>query len=98
MPSVAYANHVNTGVAGLGAASQGKPSSGATSGPGSFRADREYVAFRDAVRSFVAREVLPAQAQWQADRYAGREVWRKAGELGMLLPDVPQEYGGGGGT
>jgi acyl-CoA dehydrogenase len=65
---------------------------------GSFRADPEYLAFRDAVRSFVAREVLPGQAQWQADRHAGRAVWRKAGELGMLLPDVPPEYGGGGGT
>src|SRR5712691_1315637 len=98
MPSVGYANHVNTGAARQGAAGQGKPSSGAMSGPGSFRADPEYVAFRDVVRSFVEREVLPGQARWQADRYAGRAVWRKAGELGMLLPDVPQEYGGGGGT
>jgi acyl-CoA dehydrogenase len=63
-----------------------------------FRADPDYVAFRDAVRSFVAREVLPGQAQWQADRHAGRAVWRKAGELGLLLPDMPEEYGGGGGT
>jgi acyl-CoA dehydrogenase len=63
-----------------------------------FRADPDYVAFRDAVRSFVAREVLPGQAQWQADRHAGRAVWRKAGELGLLMPDLPEEYGGGGGT
>jgi acyl-CoA dehydrogenase len=69
-----------------------------SAGAGSFRADPEYVAFRDAVRSFVAREVLPGQAQWRADRYAGRAVWRKAGGLGMLVPDVPVEYGGGGGT
>src|SRR5579863_2172871 len=81
-----------------GIVSQDRPPVGVTGGPGSFRGDPEYVAFRDVVRSFVAREVLPGQAQWQADRHAGRVVWRRAGELGMLLPDVPPEYGGGGGT
>jgi alkylation response protein AidB-like acyl-CoA dehydrogenase len=55
------------------------------SGHGSFRAAPEYAAFRDAVRSLVAREVVPCQARWQADRHAGRAIWRKLGELGMLL-------------
>jgi acyl-CoA dehydrogenase len=95
MSSVAYASPVNVGATVTG---HGEPSAGAMSRSGPSRADAEFGAYRDAVRSFVAREVLPGQAQWQSDRHAGRAVWRKAGALGMLLPDVPQEYGGGGGT
>jgi acyl-CoA dehydrogenase len=68
------------------------------SGRGSFRAAPEYVAFRDTVRSLVAREVVPCQARWQADRHAGRAIWRKLGALGMLLADVPTAFGGGGET
>jgi acyl-CoA dehydrogenase len=64
----------------------------------SFRADPGYAAFRDCVRQFVAREVMPSQPSWRADRYADRGIWRKAGELGMLLADVPEEFGGGGGA
>jgi acyl-CoA dehydrogenase len=65
---------------------------------GSFRTDPEYALFRDTVRTFVAREVLPHQARWQADRHAGREVWQKAGAAGILLADVPTAFGGVGGT
>jgi len=61
-------------------------------------ADPDYLAYRDAVRRFVGHEVMPCQARWQASRHAERAVWRKAGELGMLLADVPEVYGGGGGT
>jgi acyl-CoA dehydrogenase len=60
--------------------------------------DLDYFGYRDAVRRFVADEVMPHQSRWRADRHAGREVWRQAGQLGMLLPDVPGDYGGGGGA
>jgi acyl-CoA dehydrogenase len=62
-----------------------------------FRESPDNLAFRDAVRRFVAREVMPCQQAWRANRHADREVWRKAGELGMLLPDIGEEFGGGGG-
>jgi acyl-CoA dehydrogenase len=68
------------------------------SAPVCFRADEDYAAFRDTVRRFVASEVMPHQATWHAQRHADREVWRKAGELGMLLPDIPEAFGGGGGV
>ncbi len=69
--------------------------------PGAYRSpwmDAELDAFRDAVRRFVATEIAPHDAKWRAQKHVDREVWRKAGALGMLLADVPEEYGGAGGT
>src|SRR5690606_10312866 len=43
------------------------------------------------------QEFVPAQERWRVDQGPDPEVWRKAGEVGMLLPDVPEEIGGGGG-
>jgi acyl-CoA dehydrogenase len=64
----------------------------------SFRDDPDYIAYRQTVRSFVATEVMPYQDDWRTKRVADREVWQKAGSLGLLLNDVPEDYGGGGGT
>ena len=57
----------------------------------------EHHAFRDSVQRFVQREVRPHHAQWEKDGQVPRELYRKAGALGMLLTGVPAEYGGGGG-
>ena len=54
--------------------------------------------FRTAVRQFVDREFAPHQARWGEQGRPDAEAWTKAGEMGLLLPDVPEEYGGGGGT
>ena len=60
--------------------------------------DAELEAFRDSVRRFVAAEVAPHQDAWKAQRHVDRGLWDKAGELGLLLADVPEQYGGSGGT
>ena len=51
-------------------------------------------AFRATVRRFMEDEIAPNAARWDADKIVPREVWPKAGELGMLCPTVPEEYGG----
>ncbi len=56
----------------------------------------EHDEFRRACRRFMEEEVTPFHAQWEKDKRVPREVWRKAGELGMLLPSMPEEYGGPG--
>jgi len=56
----------------------------------------EHLMFRDAVRQFVAREVVPYHAQWEKDGQVSREVWLKAGQMGFLGMDVPEAYGGSG--
>ncbi len=52
--------------------------------------------FRAVARSFLEREVVPHHAQWEKDGQVSREVWRRAGEQGLLCFDVDEAYGGAG--
>lgn len=54
----------------------------------------EHELFRDTVRKFIEREIAPYHAQWEHDGIVPRDLWRKAGEAGMLCCTVPEEYGG----
>jgi acyl-CoA dehydrogenase len=52
--------------------------------------------FRKSVRGFIEKEIAPHHEKWEKDGVVSREVWRKAGEAGLLLANVPEAYGGGG--
>ncbi|HSZ19765.1 MAG TPA: acyl-CoA dehydrogenase family protein [Candidatus Acidoferrum sp.] len=54
--------------------------------------------FRKTVREFLHEEFLPRQAKWREEHRPDAEAWKQAGQTGLLLPDVPEEYGGGGGS
>lgn len=54
--------------------------------------------FRRSVRQFVQRDLTPHLARWEEQGRADLDTWRKAGEMGLLLPAAPEQYGGGGGT
>ncbi len=56
----------------------------------------EHHMFRDSVRKFVEQNVMPYHAHWEEDGMVSREVWKQAGEHGLLGCDVPEEYGGAG--
>ncbi|WP_369231555.1 acyl-CoA dehydrogenase family protein [Streptomyces sp. R21] len=56
----------------------------------------EHDAFRETVRTFLAKEVLPHYDQWEKDGIVSRDAWRAAGKQGLLGLAVPEEYGGGG--
>ncbi|MEV4380363.1 acyl-CoA dehydrogenase family protein [Streptosporangium sp. NPDC049644] len=58
--------------------------------------EEEHQLFRETVREFLAREVTPHHAQWEKDGIVPREVWKKAGEVGMFGFGVPEEFGGAG--
>ncbi|MCW2814165.1 MAG: acyl-CoA dehydrogenase domain protein, partial [Nocardioides sp.] len=58
--------------------------------------EQEHEDFRSTVRAFMDREVVPHHAQWEKDGQVSREVWRKAGEMGLLCFDVEEQYGGAG--
>ena len=57
----------------------------------------EHEQFRRTVRRFVEAEILPHRVAWEKAGTVPPEVWRKAGEAGLLCCDQPIEYGGGGG-
>jgi acyl-CoA dehydrogenase len=58
----------------------------------------ELEGFRDAVRRFVDAEIMPHQEKWKKQQHVDHDAWDKAGAMGILLADIPEEYGGSGGT
>ena len=59
--------------------------------------DEDLELFRDNVVRFIETEMVPHDEQARKDGNVGHAIWRKAGELGLLGVDVPEEYGGAGG-
>lgn len=57
----------------------------------------EHEMFREQVRRFTEKEIVPHHAQWEKDGVVSREVWAAAGEAGLLCCTVPEQYGGSGG-
>jgi len=60
--------------------------------------DDDVEAFRDLAHAFLRKECAPHEERWAEQQHVDREVWLKAGEVGLLCPSIPTEYGGGGGT
>ncbi|UVE18716.1 acyl-CoA dehydrogenase family protein [Pseudomonas sp. LS44] len=54
--------------------------------------------FQESVRRFVAEEQVPHEERWAKQQHVDRETWLRAGQCGMLLLSVPEEYGGMGGN
>src|ERR1700728_833969 len=52
--------------------------------------------FRDSARRFIAKEITPFHNEWEKAGVVPRELWRQAGEAGLLCTNVPEEYGGPG--
>jgi len=60
--------------------------------------DEELDLFRKTVRRFMQEEFAPHEARWREQHRPDADAWTKAGQTGILLTDVPEEYGGGGGN
>jgi acyl-CoA dehydrogenase len=56
----------------------------------------EHETFRRTVSAFIEREIAPNYEHWEKEGQVSREVWKKAGDAGLLLTDIPEEYGGAG--
>lgn len=56
--------------------------------------NEEHTLFAQSVREFVAKEIVPYNAQWEKDHMVSRESWLKFGESGFLCMQVAEEYGG----
>ncbi|MCC5809489.1 MAG: acyl-CoA dehydrogenase family protein [Ectothiorhodospiraceae bacterium] len=54
--------------------------------------------FRETLRRFLEKEIAPHYEQWERQGVFPRELWNTLGENGFLCVDVPEEYGGFGGS
>ena len=56
----------------------------------------EHEAFRETVRKFYAKEVVPNIEKYEQQQHVDRELWNKAGTMGLLCATMPEAYGGSG--
>ena len=60
--------------------------------------DADLELFRDSTRRLFEKEFAPDEEKWRKQQHADREVWHKAGRMGLLCVSMPEAYGGGGGS
>lgn len=53
---------------------------------------------RDLARTFFTKEVAPLEEKFLAQGHPDKELYQRAGELGLVCTSIPEQYGGGGGT
>ena len=58
--------------------------------------DQDHKDYRASVRRFLDREIAPHFQRWEEAGIVDRDLWLRAGQAGMLCPQVPEEYGGTG--
>lgn len=56
----------------------------------------EHLMFQEAVENFLKKEAVPYAEKWEKAGVVDREIWTKAGAMGLLCMDMPEEYGGMG--
>lgn len=59
-----------------------------------FRED--HLLFREQVQRFIAERIVPRYDQWETAGVTPRELWREAGEQGLLNSALPAPYGADG--
>jgi alkylation response protein AidB-like acyl-CoA dehydrogenase len=62
-----------------------------------FELTEENVMFREAIRRFAQKEIVPLIDECEQTNVFPRELFKKAAEQGFLCPRYPVELGGGGG-
>src|SRR5688500_1551180 len=61
-----------------------------------FTLTEEQQQIRQMVRDFAESEIKPHILEWDEKQHFPVEVFRKAGELGILGAIIPEKYGGSG--
>jgi len=60
--------------------------------------DEQIDSFRGQVRRLIAENFTPKLEGWRNQGYIPRESWRRLAEIGALLPELDECYGGSGAT
>ncbi len=64
--------------------------------PREIYASEEHSMMREMIQEFIHNEILPHTDEWEKNGMVSREIWERAGELGLLCIDMPEQYGGSG--
>ncbi len=59
-------------------------------------ASEEHKMTQKMIQDFINNEILDQTDEWEKNGMVSREIWLRAGELGLLCMDMPEEYGGSG--
>lgn len=54
----------------------------------------EHELFRQGLKDFLNREVIPHVDQWEQEQRIPKELWKKFGDMGYLGINYPEKYGG----
>ena len=56
----------------------------------------EHKMMREMIVEFIESDMIHNQLEWEENQMVPRELWIKAGSLGLLCLDMPEKYGGSG--
>ncbi|MGA9326710.1 MAG: acyl-CoA dehydrogenase family protein, partial [Salegentibacter sp.] len=59
-------------------------------------ASEEHKMMQKMIQDFINNEILDQMDEWEKNGMVSREIWERAGELGLLCIDMPEAYGGSG--
>ena len=59
-------------------------------------ASQEHKMMQAMIQEFISNDILDHLDEWEKKGMVSREIWKRAGELGLLCLDIPEIYGGGG--
>jgi len=59
-------------------------------------ASEEHKMMQKMIQDFINNEIIDQTEQWEKNGMVNREIWERAGELGLLCIDMPENYGGSG--
>ena len=70
------------------------PPAGIEPGKNDLFYNESHDAWRQELRKFVAKEIVPFVEEWEEAGEFSRELYKKAGEFGLLGMGYPEKYGG----
>lgn len=57
-------------------------------------ASDEHKMMQEMIQDFIKNELAPQMETWEKNGMVSREIWKRAGDLGLLCIDMPEVYGG----